>query len=179
MIYFKKNYIKLILIILVLFVILLLGIAFVLNPNKYLSVVTKNGIIVFIIGLVAILFSMFLIILFLMKLLDRKSIFLINNEGIYDGVSILNYPFIKWQDVIGIEEYDIKNIPHLKISLKNPTIYINKKSGFLKWVLNYNYNTYQSPIVLNSTYLSCSFNDFKKAILESYAKYGDGLPLTK
>nr|WP_314499846.1 STM3941 family protein [uncultured Chryseobacterium sp.] len=167
----KKNKKKLFLIVAIMTILLIIGIIAVLNPTKYTSFIYRNEMIIFIVGVMSIIISIYLIFKFGIKLFDQSAKFLITDEGIYDGVSILNYPFIKWNDIVGIEECCIKNVQHVKILLKDPHTYINKKSGFTKWVLNYNYNTYQSPIILNCTYLSCSFNDFKNSILDSYTKY--------
>lgn len=167
----KKNKKKLVLIITIMILILILGIIAVLNPVKYTSFVFHNGLIICVIGIVGVFVSVYCICEFGRKLFDKNAMVFIDNKGIVDKVNIVDYPFINWQDTLKIEECNINNIPHLKIFINNPQQYINQKKGFKKWILNFNYKKYQTPILLNSVYLSCSFDNYKKNILASYKEY--------
>ncbi|MDQ0066037.1 STM3941 family protein [Chryseobacterium lathyri] len=167
----KKNNTKLTLIVAVMSLILILGTIAVINPTKYTSFIYRNGMIIFAVGIISTIVSTYFLYQFGSKLFDRNAIFSINSKGISDKINMLDYPNISWKDIIKIEEYNINNVPHLKVFVDNPQQYINQKKGFKKWVLNFNYKKYHTPILLNSTYLSCSFNDFKKSILDSYKEY--------
>ena len=167
----KKNNTKLFLIVVVMILILILGVIAVINPTKYVSFIYRNGIIIFAVGIISIIISTYFIYQFGCRLFDRNAMFSINSKGISDKINMLDYPNISWKDISKIEEYTINNVPHLKVIVDNPQHYINQKKGFKKWVLNFNYKRYQTPILLNSTYLSCSFDDFKKDILDSYNEY--------
>ncbi|WP_317224475.1 STM3941 family protein [Chryseobacterium sp. Y16C] len=162
---------ELFLIIVVMSLILILGIFFIMSPIKYTSFVYRNGLIIFIVGIISIILSLFCIYEFCRKLFNKKAMFSINNKGIWDGVNILDYPFINWENVIRIEECNVNNVPHLKVLVNNPEQYINQKKGLKKWVLNFNFKKYQTPILLNKTYLSGSFDEFRKIILDSYNEY--------
>lgn len=167
----KKSKIKLLFIILFMILIFILGIIFILNPSEYISFVFRNEMIMLVIGIISIIFSTYCIYQFGSKLLNRNTMVLINSNGISDKVNILDYPFVSWRDVAKIEECKINNVPHLIVFVNNPQYYINQKSGLKRWVLNFNYQRYQTPILLNSTYLVCSFNEFKRDILNSYTEY--------
>lgn len=166
----KKN-LKLSFIILVMVLILIAGIIGVMNPTKYTSFVFRNGMIVFTVALMGIIVSTYCIYQFGRKLFDKNARFLINNKGISDKVNILDYPFINWSDIIKIEECEVNNAPNLKVFINGSEQYINQKKGLKKWVLNFNYRKYQTPILLNNTFLSCSFDEYKKIILDSYNEY--------
>lgn len=167
----KKNNIKLSLIIAVMIVVLIVGVIAIINPTKYISFIYRNGIIIFIIGIISVILSTYCIYQFGRKLFDKNAIFSISNKGISDRVNILDYPFIDWEDIIKIEECYINNVPNLKIFINHPDKYINQKKGSLKWVLNFNNKKYGTPILLNCTFLSCTFQDYKKSILDSYKEY--------
>lgn len=167
----KKNKLKLSVITSAMILILIIGIIAVINPIDYVSFIYRNKIIIFFIGMLGIIFSVFCIFQFGKKLFDKNAIFSIDNKGINDKVNILDYPFIKWKDITRIEEFKVNNVSHLKIFIRNPKQYINQKKGFKKWVLSFNYKQYQTPILLNCTYLSCSFNMFKDNILDLYEEH--------
>lgn len=167
----KKNNIKLFLFIVFMVLLLLVGIIAVTNPAKYTSFFYRTGIIVFIVGVIGIISSLFCIYELGLKLFDRNAIFSIDSKGIRDGINILDYPFIYWQDIIRIEECKINNNSYLKVIINNPEHYINQKNGLKKWILNFNYKKYQTPVLLNSTFLFSPFDEFKKIILDSYNEY--------
>ena len=167
----KKNRIKILLIILFMILIFILGIIFILDPAEYISFVFRNEMIMLLVGIISITFSTYCIYQFGNKLLNRNAMVFIDNSGISDKVNILDYPFISWENVSKIEECKINNVPHLKVFVNNPQYYIDQKNGLKKWMLNVNYQRYQTPILLNSIYLVCSFNDFKRDILNSYIEY--------
>lgn len=166
----KKN-VKLSFIILIMFLILIIGIIGIINPTKYTSFVFRNSIIIFTIGLMGIIVSTYCIYQFGRKLFDQNARFSINSKGISDKVNILDYPFINWSIIIKIEECKVNNVPNLKVFINDSKQYINQKKGLKKWVLNFNYKKYQTPILLNNTFLSCSFEEYKKIILDSYNEY--------
>lgn len=167
----KKNNIKLCLI--VGFMILLLSVSIIalMNPSGYISFIYRNGLIIFIMGIMGVITSLFCIYFFGRKLISKNAVFTINDKGILDGVNILDYPIINWQDIIKIEECNVNNVPHLRILINNPEEYIRQKDGFKRWVLNFNYKKYQTPVLLNSTFLTCSFIELKKSILITYNEY--------
>jgi hypothetical protein len=167
----RKNSIKLSLMIVFMIVLLIAGIIAIMNPTKYISFIYRNGLIISVVGVISIIISIVFIYLFGRKLINNNSVFSIDSEGISDKVNVLDYPFINWNDIIKIEECNISNVPHLKVLIRNPKQYINQKESFKKWVLNFNYKKYQTPILLNSTFLKCSFFEFKQSIRQSYEEY--------
>ncbi len=162
---------KLIAIILVMSLILGLGIIAIANPGKYVSFIYRNSVIIFIISVIGIIVSSYCIYEFGRKLIKKDAALTINNKGINDGVNVLDYPFIYWKNILNIEECTINNIPHLKVFIDNPHQYINQKVGFKKWVLKLNLKKHHTPILLNAIYLACSFENYKKDVLEDFKKY--------
>lgn len=151
--------------------IIAMGIVFIINPMHYTSVLFRSNEIVLIIGLISIIIGLYCIYQFGRKLIDRNAKLYLDDKGICDSVNILDYPFIQWENILKIEECKINNIPHLKIILKNSQQYISQITGFKKWILSLNYKKYRTPILLNSVYLSCSFEEFKKSVFDFYEEY--------
>lgn len=167
----KKNNIKLFLIVGFMILLLAVSIIALMNPSDYTSFIYRNGLIIFIIGVLGIIASLFCIYSFGRKLINKNAVFMIDDSGISDGVNILDYPFINWKDIMRIEECSVNNVPHLRVFVNNPEEYIHKKSGLKKWIYNFNYKKYKTPILLNSTFLECSFIELKKNILSTYDEY--------
>lgn len=128
----KKSYGNFLLVIVFLILVIIVSVLFISNPGKYVSSLYFSEYIIFIIGLVSIIFTPFMLFLFLKRILFKNAMFIIDDEGIRDTVSIVDYPMIKWSEIASIEE-KMNMAPQLLIYLKDPESYIrNVNNAILK-----------------------------------------------
>jgi hypothetical protein len=161
-------------------VFVVLSILFVSNPQKYISVICNNPIIIFIAGIAGILFFGLCSITFLIKLFDNSAGLIISNEGIFDNSGGLSVGFIPWSDIIEIGEIKISFQTLLKmrtqslinIIVKNPQDYIDKQKNILKRKgIEYNYKKYNSVISITVNGLQYDYPRLLELLKMKLAEY--------
>lgn len=101
---------------------------------------------------------------FAFKVFDSKPGLIINSEGILDNSSALESELIKWEEIEGIGEIEVKNQKFIQIFLKNPEAHIAKHKGYVKYLMKINYKWYGSPVNIGAHSLKTNFKSLKTAI---------------
>lgn len=142
------------------------GICFIINPEKYESFIMKSSAVIFIAGILGILFFGFISVFLFKKLRDKSPGLVISEEGIIDNSSGVGAGFIPWSDIIAIKETKVVNQKFINIVVKNPQVYIDRqKSGFKRKAMQANYNLYSTPIGISANGLKSNYKELK-ALLE-------------
>ncbi|HEY5405515.1 MAG TPA: STM3941 family protein [Ginsengibacter sp.] len=148
------------------------GICFIINPAKYESFIMKSPTIIFITGILSILFFGFLSFFFLKKLSDKFPGIIISDEGITDNSSGVSAGFIPWTDIIAIKETKVINQKLINIIVKNPQEYIDRqKSAFKRKTMQTNYKTFGTAIGISANGLKSNYDDLKKIIEKSFSDF--------
>src|SRR5690554_1876756 len=165
----NRNYFKPIVILL-----LMLGALYVLifkflrNPSEHTYFLLRTKEIVVIFSIVGIIVCP-LVIFLVSKNLFRKNTFLkIDELGIYDGFSIYDNKFIKWDEVDKIETIRHNYNNYIAIFLKRT---VNKEKGINRFLYKLNEITMGTPYIISSGFLACSFSELEKNINEMFIKY--------
>ncbi|WP_291285698.1 STM3941 family protein [Flavobacterium sp.] len=167
----KKNYTKIILLLIagVIFGILCLNMF--LNPNKYISFVFRSTSFIKSFGLIASILLFVSIILIATKTLKNKYGLILTEEGIIDLSSVVSIGLIHWKDIKGIKEKKVMSTEFLLIDLHNPNEYLDKaKNKLVLNLLKSNLSMYGTPIALSSVALQCSFHKLKTMLNDNYQK---------
>lgn len=143
------------------------GILFVINPEKYTSVVMRNPTIIFISGLASILFFGFVSITIFRKLSDKKAGLIINRQGIIDNSSGISAGLVLWTDIEEIKVSHVMNQKFLMFIVKNPQYYLDKVTNPLKRKgMEMNYRSYGSPISISANSLKTNFDELYNLLTE-------------
>ncbi|MNQ84842.1 hypothetical protein D3C85_999820 [compost metagenome] len=89
----------------------------------------------------------------------------IDNEGIFNSFFLYHKKNIKWEEISKIETIKHNNNNYIGIFLKE---IINDEKGINSLFFKLNVMTMGTPYVIYSGDLSCSFEELKQLILESY-----------
>jgi hypothetical protein len=81
---------------------ILFGIAFVISPETFSSVIVRSSTIIFLAGCIAIVFFGFVGFLLLKKLIDNTPGLIISENGITDNSSGVPAGFIPWSDIVAL-----------------------------------------------------------------------------
>ncbi len=136
-----------------------LGILFVIEPAKYVSVVCRNPTMIFIVGGASILFFGFCAFSIFRKLPDTKPGLVIDKIGLTDNTGGASAGQILWRDIEDISVLKIHRQKLIMIRLKNPQEYIDKQtSGFKKKLMQMSMKMYGSPLGLSSNALQIKFD---------------------
>lgn len=144
-----------------------LGILFVTNPEKYMSPFMRNSKVIFISGLVSILFFGVCTLFIFKKLWDKSSGLIITDQGILNNSSGVLAGLIYWADIEDISVLKINGQKLIMLRVKNPQFYIEKqKSGFKRKMMALNYKMYGAPISITPNGLKISFDKLLSTLTE-------------
>ena len=133
----------------------------------------NSPLIVYGIGLVAIVFFGYVGILHFKKMFNSKPGLIFNCTGIVDNSSGVSAGLIPWSEIVGAYIYEIKRSKMLIIKVEKPEKYL-ERGGVMKKVLNNsNYKMCGSPIAISSTTLKINFPDLLILFEQYYQKYNN------
>jgi hypothetical protein len=148
------------------------GICFVMNPSKFESFIMRSSAIIFISGVLGIIFFGIVGFFILKKIGDKSPGLIISDEGIMENAMYTSVGFIPWSDVIKIENMKIANQMFIGIILRNPNEYIEKqKSGFKRKVMQTNYKKFGTPIGISTNGLKANHNELKTQLEKKFADF--------
>jgi hypothetical protein len=149
-----------------------LGIGFVTNPARFISIMVRTKTVIFIGGFVGILFFGFIGFFILKKLFDKSPGLIISNDGITDNSSGVSAGFIPWSDIKEIREVRVVNQKFINLVVKNPEVYIDRQSNaFKRWIAQKNYKLYGTAIGISANGLKYNYEELKVLIQKRFQEY--------
>lgn len=137
-----------------------LGIFFVIDPEKYVSVVCRNPTLIFATGVASILFFGFCAFSIARKLPDTKPCLVIDKFGLTDNSGGASAGQILWRDIQNISVIKIHRQKLIILEVNNPQEYIDKQtSGFKKKLMQMSMNMYGTPFGISSNALQIKFDE--------------------
>ncbi|UUV22575.1 STM3941 family protein [Paenimyroides aestuarii] len=150
----------------------ILGVWFLVNPPELNNPILGNSVVIYVIGLLSIVFFGFIGIMIFRKLFDKKAGLIINQDGIIDNTSGLSIGFIPWSEIQEISSTQVMNQKFISIVLKNPEAFMEKISNPIqKNAMKMNYKTSDSPISISSNALKTDFNKLFNLLKEKMNEY--------
>lgn len=142
-----------------------IGLWFAISPPPIHRGISKSPILIFIIGVVAILFFGFTAFMILKKLQDNKAGLIIDENGITDNASGISAGHIPWKDIKEITTAQVMNQKFVMIIVNNPDEYIGRQTNAIKRKgATINYKSYGSPISISANALKCEFDELKNIL---------------
>jgi hypothetical protein len=148
------------------------GISLIITPETFVSSIIKGTFFIQIVGIAAVLFFGFALILLIKAFFTGgKFNLIITENGIIDNSTYSSVGMIKWEDIILIKSTKVKTTKFLLIYVKNSEKYINSKQRIKKMMLKGNFNLFGTPITITSNSLNCNFSKLEEVITKSYSMY--------
>ena len=120
------------------------------------------------IGLFTILFFGVCTLFAIKKLFDNKPGLVINPEGIIDNSSGSSLGFIPWDDVIGVDQYQIERQKFVSILVSDPHKYAERGNSLQRMAHRANINLCGTPIVISANSLQVNHEQLLKLIGNHY-----------
>lgn len=150
----------------------ILSILFILNPEKFISWRHSSSTMVFIAGILGVLFFGICLLYYSRKIFDKTPGLIINDKGIYDNASGISAGTIPWNDIVEISETIVVNQSFINIVVKNPDEYIERqKNIFKRKLVQINYRSFGTVIAIPSVALKCEFNELKRILKQELEKH--------
>ena len=149
-----------------------LGVWFIINPTKFQSPIFQSTTLIFVAGLLGVLFFGFVGIFIFKKLSDKKVGLTVTDEGIIDNSSGVSAGQIFWTDVSKIEVAEVFNQNFLMLIVDNPEQYIGRQTSAVKRkAMQMNFKSFGSPISISANGLQCNFQELKNILQEKFAEF--------
>jgi len=105
------------------------------------------------------------------KLFDKSLGLIISDEGIFENTNALSIGFISWDNITAIKTIQIKSTKILLIFVKNPQLYLDKVSGFKKFLMKSNFSMYGTPLSVTSVTLKIKFNELEQLLNQRFEEF--------
>lgn len=149
-----------------------IGIWLLVKQPEFKNPILGHPNVVFIVGIVSILFFGLIAILVFRKFFDKKPGLIINQQGIFDNSSGVAAGLIPWTDIQEITISQVMSQKFLMIIVKNPEKYLEKVSNPIKRnAMKMNYKTYGSPISISANALQTDFDELEKLLSKKLSEY--------
>lgn len=165
------SYFKVLLTFVISLLVILLGIAILLDEHGMTSIIFRSEIVNKTFAIFAILFFGILIIKIPKKLFDRRNGLIVTEEGIVDYSTLSSVGLIEWKDIKRIRK-EKGNSHILLVDTEDPLKYINKADcGIKRWLMKSNYKRFHTPIKIKSSSLIVTGSELEKIILDAYQNF--------
>lgn len=172
---FRKNKLKYLFFILVLFSIiffvLFFSILFLTNPYKYISGFFRNEFIIYLTSILGIISSAILLYITIKSIFNREFFIRINEKNLFIGIAQYSNKSINWHDIMKIEVISINNIDHIIIHIKNIEYYKSKETGIQKYFFMSRVKKYGTPFVINTNALSEKVGGIAEVMIQNWEKF--------
>ena len=149
---------------------IILGIQFIVNPEKFVSPVFRSSEFILIAGICASLMFSYIAIIISKKLFDKKIGLIINQNGIVDNTSGMEIGLIEWNDITAIRIGQVKSTKFLLIDTDQPEKYLKKVNSFKARMMKLNTSMYGTPLSISSNSLKCNFDELENAVRMGFEK---------
>ena len=146
------------------------------SPQSFQNRFISNPLILQIFGVIAMLIFLFLGIMTMRKLLDKKMGLVINELGITDHSTATSIGLIRWEDIEDISELNVWNSKLIGIRLKNPEPYkVQVSSRLTRKTLEMNRKSYNTDVLINTQTLKTEYRSLKSQIDQAWKNYFENL----
>ena len=143
-----------------------------LNPSKYIYWFLPSEEIVFIVSIIGIIFSSLGLFLSFFNIFNDDFYIRISDEGIFIGILPYDNRLVKWSEINLIKEKKINSNKYLIFFVDDVKMkFFKEKKWTARFFFKVNLNTQNTPYLLNSNMLNCSFEDLKKIVFQYWDFY--------
>lgn len=176
-IFYKKNYIKIVLFLTLFIVLFYFSLIAIQNPSNYVYFLLPSPIFVFILSLIGIFLFPYICYHFIGWLFKEKYGLVINQKGISNSLYYLKVNFIEWEDIVNISMSQKSNEKRIKILVKDNDKYLIGSDFFIRFLMKFEIKNNNTVIFINPFFLKVDRQDLYISILKEWKKYGNNLDL--
>jgi hypothetical protein len=149
-----------------------IGVWFIAWPDSLKGSVIRNPTILFIVGLLSIVFFGICVFFYARMLSNVKPGLIIDDQGITDHSSGVAVGMIPWEDIGQIKTAKVFSQSFVMLIVKDPVKYIDREKSLLKKkTMQMNYKSYGSPVAISANSLKIGFDELHKIIQERYSRH--------
>ena len=146
------------------FLFVLLGILFIIYPEKFISYIMRSEEFIRIAGIASVLFFGSTGIYGIFKMFDNKIGLTIDENGIIDNTNATSIGLIKWSEITEIKTEQVMSTKFLLIFVNDQSKILEKASGMKRKLMEANAKMYGTPISITANTLKFDFDELERLI---------------
>ena len=153
-------------------VFVVVGVLFVANPERFLTLRMQNPDIIRIIGIVSILFFGLGVFVGIKRVIKSEIALIIDIKGLNVNPKKSLNEFIEWGNILEFKEIKIQSQRILIVIVKNPEKWIEKETNsFRKKIMRFNLSNYDSPFSIAASGIDISYTELNNKLNRYFEKY--------
>ncbi len=149
-----------------------LSIWFIIDPQQFLNFRRQNETTIFIVGIIGLVTFSFFLFFIIYKLFQKRTGIHFDKNGFFDNSSGTSAGFVKWEDVMKIDEAKVANQRFVLVVVKNPEDYVKRQKSFMKRkLMTSNMSFYHSPIMISANHLHINYDKLLELMKSQFEKY--------
>lgn len=161
---------KIILLSIASFLFVVLGILFLIYPEKFISYIMRSEEFIRMAGIASILFFGATGIYGIFKMFDNKVGLTIDENGITDNTNATSIGLIKWSEITEIKTQQVMSTKFLLIFVDDQTKILERASGMKRKLMEANAKMYGTPISITANTLNFDFDQLESLINKGVIK---------
>ena len=158
------------------FVFVLLGILFIIYPEKFISYIMRSEEFIRIAGIASVLFFGSTGIYGIFKMFDNKIGLTIDENGIIDNTNATSIGLIKWSEITEIKTEQVMSTKFLLIFVNDQRKILEKASGIKRKLMEANAKMYGTPISITANTLKFDFDKLESLINKGLMENSGKMP---
>lgn len=153
-------------------VFVVLGLIYLLQPERLVTGRVQSESIIQLVGLLSVVFFGLAFVFGIKQLLTRKPGLIFDSTGISINQGIGFKGTLEWNKIAGYSEVVIKKQPIIMLHLENPESIIQaQKSKFRKMLMQFSLSSFGSPVSITATGMQISYPELLNLVKDYYAEY--------
>ena len=149
------------------------GAFFSLEPSNFVSLLFRNEEIIRTAGIASVIFFGICFVWILRKFFNDKIGLRIDETGISDNSSGVSVGLISWNDITGVETYQVYSTKFIVLLTDQPEKYIGKATnGLMKKAMQANNKMCGSPLTINSNSLKIRYQELEQLLFDKWNEHG-------
>lgn len=145
---------------------------FIIDPQQFLNFRRQSETTIFIVGIIGLVTFSFFLFFISYKLFKKNTGIYFDKTGFFDNSSGTSAGFVKWEDVMKIDEAKVANQRFVLVLVKNPEDYVKRQKSFMKRkLMASNMSFYHFPIMISANHLQINYDKLLELMKSQFEKY--------
>ena len=105
------------------------------------------------------------------KMFDATPGLIVNETGIIDNSSGVSAGLIPWDEIVGLEQYQLQGNQFVSILVTDPLKYVNRGNVIQRFANRANYKMCGTPINISANGLQITFDELYEALDDFFTRY--------
>jgi hypothetical protein len=111
------------------------------------------------------IFTLVALVEYIKTLFDKKAVLTINEDGIYDNLSIFSCGHIPWETIAAFDIVQVYNSDYLLVRLNNPELVLQRQNPVKRFVLKRYIKRWGTPCAISQKRITYNLHELRTLLL--------------